>query len=63
MYLFYNWDSIIALSIFSSFDFTLFTEFEKVMVVIGFNIFVLLFLCFIFTLIYKAYNRLASLLF
>lgn len=63
MYIFYTLDQIENFSIFSSFDFNSFTAFESIMIVLGVNIFYLLFLGFSITIIYKTVSRLYNAIF
>lgn len=63
MYLFYNLEQIKTFSIFSNIDFSTFTEFENIMLLLGVNIFYLLFLSFCFTIIYKLVNRILNAIF
>lgn len=63
MYIFYNLDQISNFSIFSNYDFSLFTPFESIMVLIGVNLFYLMFLFFCIVIIYKSVMRLYNALF
>ena len=63
MYLFYTLEQIKTFSIFSSIDFNTFSPFENVMVVLGVNIFYLLFLGFCIMIIYKTFNRIYNAIF
>lgn len=63
MYFFYTLEEIKAFSIFSNVDFSLFSEFENIMLLLGVNIFYLLFLAFCFSIIYKVVNRILNVIF
>lgn len=63
MYIFYNLEQIESFKIFSSIDFSTFTPFENVMVVLGVNIFYLLFIAFSIIIIYKTVNRIYNAIF
>ena len=63
MYIFYNLEQISHFSIFSSYDFNSFTAFESIMILLGVNIFYLMFLAFSITIIYKTVSRLYNAIF
>lgn len=63
LYLFYNYSDICSFDIFSWVDFTTFTDFQKVVVVISVNIFFCIFLLFIVYIFIKLFNKLVSWLF
>lgn len=63
MYIFYNLEQIQTFSIFSSFDFATFSPFESIMIVLGVNIFYLLFIAFSITIIYKTVIRIYNAIF
>lgn len=56
-YLFYDFGMIANLDIFSNYDFTSFTDYQKVVVVIGFNVFYIAILCFFGAILYKTIAR------
>lgn len=53
MYIFYNLEQIQNFKIFAPYDFSLFTPFENIMILLGVNIFYLLFIGFCIFVIYK----------
>ena len=63
MYIFYNLEQISNFSIFSNYDFSLFTPFESIAILIGVNLFYLIFLWFCINLIYKTVMRLYNAIF
>lgn len=63
MYLFYDLETIKQFSIFSQFDFSTFTDFQNLVLLLGVNLFYISFLSFVFTIIYKTFNRLINILF
>lgn len=63
MYLFYSYEQIQALSIFSSIDFSVFTGFEIVVITILFNLFYLACLSFFVKVAYKTVNRILNIIF
>lgn len=63
MYLFYTLDQIQEFAIFARFNFALFSDFQLVVILLGVNIFYLMFLWFIITIIYKTFNRLINVIF
>lgn len=63
MYLFYNLEQIKSFSVFSGFDFSGFSPFQDICLLLGANIFYLLFLSFVFTIIYKLINRVLNCIF
>ncbi len=62
-YFFFSYNDISNFNILSSYDFSNFTDFEKIVVVLGFNIFFLLFLGFIVYIFIKFINKGITLLF
>lgn len=63
MYIFYSLDQIESFKIFSSIDFSTFSPFENVMVLLGVNIFYLLFIGFSISIIYKVVMRVYNAIF
>ena len=63
MYVFYNLEQIENFKIFSSIDFSTFSPFENVMVLLGVNIFYLLFIAFSIIIIYKTVTRIYNAIF
>lgn len=57
MYIFYNLDQISNFVIFSNYDFSLFSPFECIVILILVNLFHLMFLWFCIKLIYKGFIR------
>lgn len=62
-YFFFSYNDISNFNILSSYDFTNFTDFEKIVIVLGFNIFFLMFLGFIVYIFIKLVNKGITLLF
>lgn len=62
-YFFFSYNDISNFNILSSYDFTNFTDFEKIVLVLGFNIFFLMFLGFIVYIFIKLVNKGITLLF
>lgn len=62
-YFFFSYNDISNFNILSSYDFSNFTDFEKIVVVLGFNIFFLMFLGFIVYIFIKFINKGITLLF
>lgn len=62
-YLFYDFNDISQFDIFSSYDFTTFTDFEKLVIVFGFNILYLLFIFVIVYIVIKVIYKMLSWLF
>lgn len=60
MYLFFTLSQIESFSIFAGYNFTTFTDFQLMSILIGVNLFYLCFLFFILTLIYKIFNRIVN---
>ena len=56
-YLFYDFATISEFDIFESYDFTSFTDYQKLSVVIGFNILFVIILAFFVSIIYKVVAR------
>lgn len=63
MYIFYDLEQIESFKIFSSFDFSTFSPFENIMVILGVNIFYLLFIGFSIFIIYKTVMRIYNAIF
>lgn len=63
MYIFYNLEQIQNFKIFAQYDFSLFTPFENIMILLGVNIFYLLFIGFCIFIIYKTVMRLYNAIF
>ncbi len=59
----YDFNYICSLEIFKFIDFSTFTEFEKLISTIGFNILVYLFLIFFCSVVYKTICRLCNYIF
>ena len=59
----YTFEMISNLSFFSTIDFTLFSDFEKVITVISFNLLYYFFLFFVLSLIYKVVCRFLNYIF
>lgn len=59
----YTFDMISNLSFFSSIDFSVFSEFEKCITIISFNILYYLFLILVMSLVYKIVCRLLNIIF
>lgn len=62
-YFFFSYNDISNFNILSSYDFTNFTDFEKIVIVLGFNIFFLMFLGFIVYIFIKLVNKGITLMF
>ena len=62
-YFFFSYNDISNFNILSSYDFSNFTDFEKIVIVLGFNIFFLMFLGFIVYIFIKLVNKGITLLF
>ena len=62
-YFFFSYNDISNFNILSSYDFTNFTDFEKIVLVLGFNIFFLMFLGFIVYIFIKLVNKGITLMF
>lgn len=62
-YFFFSYNDILNFNILSSYDFSNFTDFEKIVIVLGFNIFFLMFLGFIVYIFIKLVNKGITLLF
>lgn len=63
MYIFYDLEQIATFKIFSNIDFSTFSPFENIMVVLGVNIFYLLFIAFSISIIYKTVTRIYNAIF
>lgn len=63
MYIFYDLEQIETFKIFSAFDFSTFSPFENIMVILGVNIFYLLFIGFSIFIIYKTVMRIYNAIF
>lgn len=63
MYIFWTFEQIQKFAIFSSIDFTIFSQFEILATTILVNLFYLGFLSFVFSVVYKTFNRLLRILF
>ena len=63
MYLFFTLEQIQHFEIFSRFNFSLFSDFQLLAILIAVNAFYLMFLSFVFTIIYKTFNRLINIFF
>ena len=59
-YLFYDFNTIINFDILSDYDFTSFTDYQKLIVCLLFNLFYILFIFFILYILLKALNKLLS---
>lgn len=59
----YTFDMISNLSFFSSIDFSVFSEFEKCITIISFNMLYYLFLILVISLVYKIVCRLLNIIF
>lgn len=59
----YTFDMISNLSFFSSIDFSVFSEFEKCITIISFNMLYYLFLILVMSLVYKIVCRLLNIIF
>lgn len=62
-YFFFSYNDISNFNILSSYDFSNFTDFEKIVIVLGFNIFFLMFLGFIVYIFIKLVNKGITLMF
>lgn len=63
MYIFWTYEQIQKFSIFSNIDFTMFSQFEIIVTTILVNLFYLGFLSFVFSIVYKTFNRLLRIIF
>ncbi len=63
MYLFFTLEQISNFPIFSSFNILLMNDFQRFCVLISVNVFYLLFLAFILTIIYKSFLWIKKILF
>lgn len=63
MYFFYSLERIQEMAIFNFFDFSAFTDFQNIVILLGVNIFNLLFMGFSITVLYKSLNRVINIFF
>lgn len=63
MYFFFSLDEIQQFVIFNQFNISLMSDFQRFCVLISVNVFYLLFLFFLLTIVYKTTNRLVNLFF
>ncbi len=63
MYVFYSLEEIKSMALFNWIDFSTFTQFESVILVLLVNIFYILLLSFVFSIVYKVVNRILNAIF
>ena len=63
VYFFYSLERIQSMPIFSMFDFSTFNDFQNIAILLGVNIFNLLFMGFSITILYKSVNRIINFFF